>query len=46
VVLHPWRHSRPGWMGPWAAELGGRSPTHSTGWDWDGFEVLSNPTIL
>ena len=19
VVPHPWRHSRPGWMGPWAA---------------------------
>jgi len=18
-VPHPWRHSRPGWMGPWAA---------------------------
>jgi len=19
VVPHPWRHSKPGWMGPWAA---------------------------
>jgi len=23
VLLHPWRHSRPGRTGPWAAELGG-----------------------
>jgi len=22
VVPHPWRCSRPGWMGPWAAEVG------------------------
>jgi len=26
VVPHPWRCSRPGWMGPWAAELLGGSP--------------------
>ena len=22
-LLHPWRHSRPGWMGPWADWAGG-----------------------
>jgi len=26
VVPHPWRHSRPGWMGPWAAWAGGGQP--------------------
>jgi len=26
VVPHPWQCSRPGWMGPWAAELLGGSP--------------------
>ena len=41
VVPHPWRRSRPGWMGPWAAELLGSSPAYSMGWDWVGFEVLS-----
>jgi len=41
VGPHPWRRSRPGWMGPWAAELLGGSPAHGTGWDWMGFEVLS-----
>jgi len=29
VVPHSKRHSRPGWMGPWAAELLGGSPAHS-----------------
>jgi len=26
VVPHPWRRSRPGWMGPWAAWAGGGQP--------------------
>ena len=43
VVPHPWRHSRPGWMGPWAAELVGGSPAHGTGRGWVGFGVPSNP---
>ena len=25
-VPHPWRHSGPGWMGPWAAWSGGGQP--------------------
>jgi len=29
VVPHPWRCSRPGWIGPWAAELLGGSPAQS-----------------
>ena len=45
VVPHPWRRSRPGWMGPWAAELLGGSPAHGTGWGRVGFEVPSNPVI-
>ena len=43
VVPHPWRCSRPGWMGPWAAELLGGSPAHGTGWDWEDFKVPFNP---
>ena len=27
----PCRHSKPGWMRPWAAELVGGSPAHSRG---------------
>ena len=49
VVSHSWRHSRPGWLGPWAAELVGGSPAHSTGWGWVGFEfpsIPSHPVIL
>jgi len=36
VVPHPWRRSRSGWMGPWAAELVVAAlPTARvvTGWD-------------
>ena len=43
VVPHPWRHSRPGWMGPWAAELLGGSPAHGREWGWVGFEGPSSP---
>ena len=43
VVPHPWRHSRPGWMGPWAAELVGGSPAYGTGWGWVGSEDPSYP---
>jgi len=35
-VPHPWRHSRPGWMRPWAAELGGGSPARGRGVELDG----------
>ena len=47
-IPHPWRCSRPGWMGPWAAW----SSTRSEGWwlclqqgDWNLMilEVPSNP---
>jgi len=31
VVPHPWRCSRPGWMGPGQPELLGDSPPHGTG---------------
>jgi len=43
VVPYPWKRSRPGWMGLWAAELLGGSPAHSTGWGQVGFEVPSSP---
>jgi len=36
--------SRPGWMGPWAAELVGGRPAHSRGWSWMDLKVLSNPS--
>ncbi|XP_065603293.1 alpha-2-macroglobulin-like protein 1 [Cyrtonyx montezumae] len=42
---HPWRHSKPGWMGLWAARSGGGHSAHGMGWGWWGFEVPSNPTI-
>jgi len=42
VVPHPWRHSRPGWMGPWAAELVGGSPAHSRG-IWTGWFLRCLP---
>jgi len=33
---HPWKHSRPGWMGPWTAWSGGQQPCPQqeagTGW--------------
>ena len=33
-VPHPWSHSRPGWMGPWAAELlGGTARGRGLGLD-------------
>jgi len=35
-VPHPWRRSRPGWMGPWAAELVGSSSVHGRGLELDG----------
>ena len=37
-VPHPWRHSRPDWMGP---RVGG-SPAHSRDWNWIGFKVPSS----
>jgi len=37
VVPHTWRCSRPGWMGPCAAELMGSSHTHGRGWGLGGF---------
>jgi len=33
VVPHLWRRSRPGWMGPWAAELVGGQPCPRQGLD-------------
>jgi len=41
-VPHPWRCSRQGWMGPWAAWSGGGQWAHSWGGFWVGFEVPSN----
>jgi len=35
VVSHSWRCSKPGWMGPWAAELMRDSPAHGKGMDVD-----------
>jgi len=40
VVPHPWRHSRPGWMVPWAASAGGGKPCP---WQWVGTGWASNP---
>jgi len=31
VVSHPWRCSRPGWMGPEQPELVGGTPAHGSG---------------
>jgi len=41
-VAHPWRRSRPGWMGPgqlswWRAAL-----PMAEGWNWVGFKVPFN----
>jgi len=38
IFPHPWRCSRPGWMGPWAACAGGGQPCLRV-----GFGVSSNP---
>jgi len=35
-VPHPWRHSRPGWVGPGQPELVGGSPAHGWGLELDG----------
>lgn len=40
---HPWRHSRPGWLGPWAAWAGGDNPPMARDWSWVGFKDHSNP---
>jgi len=43
-VLHPWKHSRPGWMGPSAAWAGGGAALPTAGcWGWVGFKVHSTP---
>ena len=39
---HPWKCSRPGWMGPGQPELVGGSPAHGRGWGWVIFHVPSN----
>ena len=45
VVPHPWRHSRPGWMGPWAARAGGGNQPTAQGRNWMGFKVPSNTSL-
>ena len=42
-VPHPWRHSRPGWVGRGQPELVGAALPMAEGWD---FKVSSNQTIL
>jgi len=43
-ILHPCRHSRPGWMSPGQPELGGDSPVHDRGvGTWWSFMVPFNP---
>jgi len=51
VMPHLWKHSKPGWMGPWAASSG----AWFSGWKpwprWGGrkqmvFEVPSNPSMI
>jgi len=46
-VPQPWRHSRPGWMGPWAASAGRGQPCprHSTGVGWV-FRYLPRQSVL
>ena len=36
VVPHPWRPLRPGWMGPWAAELLGDNSADVRGLEMAG----------
>jgi len=43
-VLHPWRCSRPGWMGPSAAWAGGGTQPMAGGWSSVIFKVPSNPS--
>jgi len=48
-MLHPWRCSRPGWMGPWAAwssiRYGGLRPfLWEWGWNLMILEAPSNPS--
>jgi len=32
MLIPPWKCSRPGWMGLWAAWSSGRCPCHGTRW--------------
>lgn len=41
-VPHPWRCSRPSWMGPGQPELEDGVPAHSRGWNRVDFRVPSN----
>jgi len=41
-VPHPWKHSRPGWMGPWALWSGGFQ-SMARGWNCRSFKVPFNP---
>ena len=43
-MSHPWKCSRPGWMGPWAAWSSGRCPCPWQGnWNKMLFKVSSSP---
>jgi len=47
VVSHPCRRSRPGWMGPWAAELGVAAlPTAGFGAGWALRRSLPTQNIM
>ena len=46
VVPHPWRRSRPGWMGPWAAWADGGQPCPWQGLGPRGLWAPSNPNHL
>jgi len=42
-VPHPWRLSRPGWMGPYSNLIWwGAALPIGEGWNWAAFKALSN----
>lgn len=45
-ISHPWRCTRSGCIGPWAADLLGGNQLTAVGWDYTIFKVPFNLTTL
>jgi len=43
LIPHPWRHSRPGWMGLWATWSSGWQPAHNKGLELGGLQGPFQP---